>query len=168
MTEQIHTDFVALYDTHADAVFRLCYAKTSSREEAKDLTQEAFTRVFERMQSPKTRIENGSAFLFTVTRNLIKDHYKKKKAVVESDLPEGTFEAVGVSADAEIHAEARGALRALSQVSEPYRTTLSLHLVEGYPIQEVAELLGEKPNTISVRVKRGLTKLRALYTSPAP
>jgi RNA polymerase sigma-70 factor (ECF subfamily) len=161
-------EFLALYDAYADAVFRMCYAKVSSREEAKDLSQEAFTRVFERMSSGGERIENLRAFLFTVARNLVKDHYKRKKPVLERDLPEGAMEAVGVEPDADRLADARIAFSALAKLPDQYREALSLHLVEGYGISEVAEMLGERPNTVSVRVKRGVEKLRVMLRTDTP
>jgi len=161
-------EFLSAYDAHADAVFRLCYAKTSSREEAKDLTQEAFTRVWQRLAEGKEDIENMRAFVFTVARNLIKDYYKKKRPVLERDLPEGALEAVPVEADQALGSEAKLVLSALQGLSEPYREALMLHFVEGIPIGELAELLGERPNTVSVRVKRGLEKVRALVHADTP
>ena len=159
-------EFLTAYDAYADAVFRLCYAKTSSREEAKDLTQEVFTRVWQRMSTGATDIENLRAFLFTVARNLIKDYYKKKKPVLERDLPEGTFESVSVDGDQELTADGRLALAALAKLPAPYREALMLHYVEGLPIGEIAEMLRERPNTVSVRVKRGIEKLRGMLTTP--
>lgn len=167
-TSERTTEFLALYDAYADAIFRMCYGKTSSREEAKDLAQEAFTRVFERLSGQGSRIENLRAFLFTVTRNLIKDHYKRKKPVLEGDLPEGAFEQVGVDSDSERGSDARLAREALARLPEQYREVLTLHLIEGYGAGEIAELLGERPNTISVRVKRGLEKLRVEFGTSTP
>ncbi len=153
-------EYLAAYDAYGDAVFRLCYGKTSSREEAKDLTQEVFLRVWQRLQSGGTDIENIRAFIFTVARNLIKDYYKKKKPVLERDLPEGILEQVPTAPDQFRYSESKLMLEALEQLSDPYRESLMMHLVEGLPIGEVARLLGERPNTISVRVKRGLEKVR--------
>lgn len=154
-------EFLSTYDECADSIFRLCYGKTSNREEAKDMTQEAFARVWDRLDRQQEEIENMRAFLYAVARNLIKDYYKKKKPVLERDLPEGTFQelpadepAAGLSAESEL------ILRAMKDLADPYREALTLHLVEGFAIREVADLLGERPNTISVRVKRGLEKVR--------
>jgi RNA polymerase sigma-70 factor (ECF subfamily) len=161
-------EFLELYDAYADAVFRLCYGKTSSREEAKDLAQEAFTRVFERISTGGEPILNLRAFLFTVARNLIKDHYKRKKPVLARDLPEGALEAIGVEPDAARLSDARIAFSALNALPEQYRETLSLHLIEGYGIAEIAEMLGERPNTVSVRLKRGVEKLRIALRTNMP
>lgn len=159
-TSTYQEDYLSAYDDNADAVFRMCYGKTSNREEAKDMTQEVFTRVWVRLQQEKDEIENLRAFVFTVARNLIKDYYKKKKSVLETDLPEGTFEQVSVGATQDAASESALMLRALHGLADPYREALMLHLVEGIPIGEIAELLNERPNTISVRVKRGIEKIR--------
>jgi RNA polymerase sigma-70 factor, ECF subfamily len=156
----LQTAYLEAYEQNTDAVFRLCYGKTSNREEAKDMTQEVFTRVWVRLNEGKDDIENLRAFIFTVARNLIKDYYKKKKAVLERDLPEGTFEHIPVAADQQTGSESALMLEALKTLEDPYREALMLHLVEGIPIGEIAEMLGERPNTISVRVKRGIEKVR--------
>lgn len=161
-------EFLAAYDENADAVFRMCYGKTSSREEAKDMTQETFVRVWQRVSSGKERIDNLRAFIFTVARNLIKDYYKKKKPVLERDLPEGALEALPAAPEQGMRSESALMLEALRALNEPYREALMLHLVEGIPIGEIAEMLGERPNTISVRVKRGVEKVRAaLHIEPS-
>lgn len=160
-------EFLAAYDAYADAVFRLCYSKTSNREEAKDMTQEVFTRVWQRLAAGHEHIDNLRAFLFTVARNLIKDYYKKKKPVLARDLPEGAMEAIPTDGDQELTSEGKMMLGALQALTDPYREALQLHYVEGIPIGEIAQLLGERPNTISVRVKRGVEKLRtALHVTP--
>ena len=153
-------EFLAAYDAHADALFRLCYGKTGNRDEAKDLAQETFVRVWQHLEKGG-EVREMRAFLYTVARNLIKDYYKKKKPVLERDLPEGTMEQVGVGATQGVFAETQVVLNALTRIPDAYREALTLHLVEGIPIGEIAELLGERPNTISVRVKRGIEKVRA-------
>jgi RNA polymerase sigma-70 factor, ECF subfamily len=161
-------EFLSVYDSHADSVFRLCYAKTGSRDEAKDLTQEAFMRLWERLGREDAQIENLRAFLFTIARNLIKDYYKKKKPILERDLPEGAMENVPGVSDETLQAESGILLVALKGLSDPYREALMLHLVEGISIGEIAKMLGERPNTISVRVKRGLEKARAALNIATP
>ena len=161
-------DYLAAYDEYADAVFRMCYGKTSNREEAKDMTQEVFTRVWVRVSGGGEEIENLRAFIFTVARNLIKDYYKKKKPILERDLPEGALDAIPTAADQSMRSEGAHMLATLQFLKDPYREALMLHLVEGIPIGEIAELLGERPNTISVRVKRGIEKMRSLLHIEQP
>src|SRR3989344_7065280 len=84
-SQDIEASFLALYEAHADAVFRRCYFKTSNREVASDLVQEAFMRVWDYLAQGK-QIDNMKAFLYTVTNNLIKDWYKKKKSIPLSHM----------------------------------------------------------------------------------
>lgn len=168
MQADLNEKFLALYDSYADVVFRMCLSKVSSRDEAKDLTQETFVRVWERLSKGGERIENLRAFMFTVARNLIKDYYKRKKPVLARDLPEDALENVPVDGDAAEKADARIALEAIAVLPSQYRETLHLHLVEGYEIGEIAKMLSERPNTISVRLKRGLAKVRVTLGTNTP
>ncbi|MGB4076572.1 MAG: RNA polymerase sigma factor [Minisyncoccia bacterium] len=158
-SEESHTKFLAAYEAYADALFRFCYGKTSSRDEAKDLAQETFLRAWREVERGN-EIRDFKAFLYTVARNLIKDYYKRKKPVLERDLPEGILEEAPVAATQNVSAEARLFGDVIRAQKEPYRESLILHLIEGLPIHEIAELLQERPNTISVRVKRGIEKVR--------
>lgn len=167
MKSTAREEFLAAYDEHADAVFRLCYGKTSNREEAKDLAQETFTRVWLQLEKGG-EIRDLRAFLFTVARNLVKDYYKRKKPVLERDLPEGTLEAAPSAPMQAVAAETALVLEVLRALPEPYRESVLLHHVEGIPIGEIAKMLGERPNTISVRVKRGVEKVRATLKIDTP
>lgn len=168
MQEDLKQEFLTLHEDYADVVFRMCLSKVSSREEAKDLAQEAFVRVWERLSKGGEKVENMRAFLFTVARNLIKDYYKRKKPVLARDLPEGAMENIPVATDSEIATDAGLALLAIGKLPAPYREALHLHLVEGYGVGEIAVLLSERPNTISVRIKRGLAKVRVTLRTNTP
>jgi len=161
-------EFLALHDEYADVVFRMCLGKVSSRDEAKDLAQEAYVRVWERLSKGGEPIDNLRAFLFTVARNLIKDYYKRKKPVLERDLPEGVLTQIPVASEAVERSDARIALEAVRALPAPYTEVLLLHLVEGYGIGDIADMLNERPNTISVRLKRGLEKVRVTLRTDLP
>ena len=132
------------------------------------MAQETFVRVWERLSKSNEKIENLRAFIFTVARNLIKDYYKKRKPVLARDLPEGVLEDIPVASSAEILADNRIALETLRTLPDAYREVLMLHLVEGIPVADIAHMLGERPNTISVRLKRGLEKVRAVLHTDTP
>lgn len=152
--------FLETYDLYADSLFRLAFIKTSNREVAKDLVQEAFSKTWENLQ--KTEIENLKAFIFRVLINLIIDHWKKKKSVVESDLPEGVFEDIedeSITKDAE-----KGELiRKLSELPDEAKNLLIMRYVEDMEVKEIAQILKEKQNTITVRLRRATEMLRKKY-----
>ena len=78
--QSIRKQFINIYNAESDAVFRYCLLRTSSRELSLDISQESFTRLWDSMFKNK-KILNHRAFLFTITRNLIIDWYRKKRSV---------------------------------------------------------------------------------------
>jgi RNA polymerase sigma-70 factor (ECF subfamily) len=56
---------------------------------------------------------------------------------------------------------------ALSQVPEPFRTTLILHDIEGFVYEEVAQMQGVNLGTVKSRLVRGRAALKAIMTAPA-
>lgn len=79
MEVEIKTKFEAIYSKESDAIFRFCFIRVSDREQALDITQETFLRLWQSLHSEK-EITNTKAFLFTVARRLIIDWYRKKKS----------------------------------------------------------------------------------------
>jgi RNA polymerase sigma-70 factor (ECF subfamily) len=69
--------------------------------------------------------------------------------------------------DAVVHEENRARVEAaLSQVPEPFRTTLILRDIEGFVYEEVAEIEGVNLGTVKSRLVRGRAYLKALLTAP--
>jgi RNA polymerase sigma-70 factor (ECF subfamily) len=67
-----------------------------------------------------------------------------------------------------VHSENRVRVEtALSQVPEPYRTTLILRDIEGFVYEEVAEMQGVNLGTVKSRLVRGRAHLKAILTAPA-
>lgn len=159
--------FLKVYDADSDAVFRLCFFSTTNREVAIDLTQDAFTKTWDAMRKG-VEIRNIRAYVFHVARNLIKDHWKKKKTV---EMNEGEKEnsinnlVDTLSTDTETKAEASRVLDVLENFPENERTLIHLRYIEGYRPKDIAQLLGERENTISVRLNRSMEKLRQATSS---
>jgi RNA polymerase sigma-70 factor (ECF subfamily) len=106
------------------------------------------------------------AFIFTVANNLIKDYYKKSKSV-----PMGTLQDYDPNSipdpheDVEIKAEVEQMLRMLRELSDEDRDLLIMRLVEEMSPKQIADLLGERENTVSVRIYRARKRLLLLMAS---
>lgn len=155
--------FLKEYDSHADSIFRFCLFKLSDREEAKDLTQETFTKVWGYM-TRGGEVRNIKAFLFQTARNLIIDKYRKKYTDSLEVMQEAGFDPQfeeEVEIEEKIDAEIASQL--LKELSDEYREVVTLRFVEEMTVQEIAEALQENPSNVSVRLHRALNKLRKLY-----
>jgi RNA polymerase sigma-70 factor (ECF subfamily) len=154
--------FLKLYDTTADALLRHCYFKTHDRELAKDLVQEAYLRTWRAIAAGQD-IPNPPAFLYRTANNLVIDHYRRKKSLSLDALAEVGFDPLGEGkAEVEALAMVREARAALESLEEPYRETMQLRYQAGLSISEIAAMMEESENTISVRIHRALAKLRTV------
>ncbi|MCK4525285.1 MAG: RNA polymerase sigma factor, partial [Candidatus Andersenbacteria bacterium] len=78
--------FAEIYDFYVVRIFRFVYLKTSSKETAEDLTSDTFLKCWRYIKQKneagkKEIVKNNkiSSFLYKIARNLIIDHYRKKK-----------------------------------------------------------------------------------------
>lgn len=152
--------FIELYDTHADAIFRFCYFKTGDREIAKDLAQDTFIKAFNYLG--KKEIQNAKSFIYTIAKNTVIDYWRKSKSVSENQLPEGFFESIAGNDNTETKVDYSILLSLLDKLSPSDREVVVLRFVEDMSSKDMAELLGERENTILVRISRAKEKLRDL------
>jgi RNA polymerase sigma-70 factor (ECF subfamily) len=151
--------FNECYECYEDSIFRFCLVKTSSREVALDLVQETFTRLWDMIRDNK-EIEHPRALLYTIARNAITDYYRKKKTDSLESLVDAGHEP-SVPARAETDAEYEHVLSAIQKLEEPYKEVVYLRYVEELPPRDIATALQEPVNVISIRITRGMKKLRA-------
>jgi RNA polymerase sigma-70 factor (ECF subfamily) len=167
-TSQLEALFLEAYDAHADAIFRFCYAHTGDRDRAKDAMQETFMRTWAYLARGK-RIDALRPFLYRTARNLLIDLSRRSTARSLDALQEEGFDAADErGADPATAAEAARAVRLASMLDEPYRDAVLLRYVNGLTPREIAEITEESENAVSVRIHRGLEKLRDLMKIERP
>jgi len=155
-------DFTAIYELHHDAIFRYCYWKSRDREVGQDLMQETFLRYCICLQNGQ-KILQTRAFLYRIAHNLFINHVRRKKEASLDGLLETGFEpAVDAWHITNSHLDAEKPLKKLAEMLSPYRDVLHRRFILGLPPAEIARLTGETPNTVSVRIFRGLKHLRLL------
>jgi RNA polymerase sigma-70 factor (ECF subfamily) len=160
--EQKKEQFLAIYDTHSDAIFRFCALKVSTREVAQDITQDVFMRYWQSLRK-NDEIKNDRAFLYTMARNLVIDWYRKKK---ESSLDVMTDAGIDFSGadrgSVTQQAEMKEVLRLIGQLDPDSRDVLLMRYMEGLSPKDIAMALNETPNVISVRLHRAVKKVQDL------
>lgn len=156
--------FLQAYDDYADAIFRHCFFRVSSdRERAKDLVQETFTKTWEYMRVGR-RVENIRAFLYRVATNLIIDAARRKKMYSLDELREDGFDPPSADTPDALggRIDARRMVPFLSKLDGLYREAIVMRFIDDLTPKEIATITGETENVISVRVHRGVKKLRAM------
>src|SRR5246127_1490178 len=171
--------FEELIRRHQQRVLALVGSILRRREDVEDVAQQVFLKVFISLK----RFDLRSAFstwLYKITVNECWDYLRKKKVrplVYEADLSEEQVSRLDgvVSADRPPQspmdrAEARDLLgRMMENLPQQDRELLILKEVEGFSVQELAEILELNVNTVKVRLFRARARLMEVYrrrTSP--
>ena len=157
---------------HADRVYRLAYRLSGNAQDAEDLTQETFIRVFRSLQSYEPGTFEG--WLHRITTNLFLDQVRRKSrqrtwafGEYEADVPradvadepERGFE-IG-NLDIDIQA-------ALADLAPDYRVAVVLRDIEDLTYEEIADVLGISMGTVRSRIHRGRSRLRESLAHRGP
>lgn len=154
------TAFRALYGEAGPKLFAICLRMMKSRDEAEDVLQEAFVKIWERSHQYDAGKGQPLAWLATIARNCALDRLRKPgRAAVPFD------EAVVEEIDAHVQAidqagEGRDLQRCLGELREDYRRVIVLAYVNGLTHEELASQLDKPMGTIKSWVRRGLEQLK--------
>jgi len=158
-------EFLAAYDEYSSALFRFLTMKIADREVARDLTQETFTRAWDYRQGGGI-IREWKPFLFRTAYNLVVDVYRKKRSVsLDALIDDQGFAVSDDSADEKqtvVSAEMSLVRKGIDQLDETYRDIILLRYTEDLPPKEIARITGLSENVVSVRIHRGIEKLRTI------
>jgi RNA polymerase sigma-70 factor (ECF subfamily) len=155
-------------------VFSLIYRMVRDREQAEDLAQETFVKVFNHLEryNPKYKF---SSWIFKVASNLSIDHLRKKgldtvsldgsrhaQTADEVDATRITVESRDENPEEYLEAKELGEEieRAIGALREDYRTAILLRHVEGRPYEEIAEIMEIPLGTVKTYIHRARSELR--------
>ena len=162
--------FGELYERHAANVFRFIYSHLDNREDAEDLTEEVFFRVWRSIENYSERGTPFAAYLFRVARNALIDFYRRSSRMKpQVELEENTLRDEHqdpgnlVAAQLE-HRELR---QMLTQLREDYRTVLQLRFLADLSPEETAQVMGKSSGAVRVLQHRALAALRHLLDNKA-
>jgi RNA polymerase sigma-70 factor (ECF subfamily) len=157
----------SLLQGYARKIFNFCYRFTGRAEEADDLTQEIFIKVFQTLQTFDAAQGSFSTWLHRVARNHLVDHYRRTKkdrmtGSIEEDL--GTFAEKpspgrGPQGQVEAREQKEQLQRALNKLSPDLREAVVLRDLHDLDYIEIAQVLGVPEGTVKSRINRGRLEL---------
>lgn len=152
-----------LVQAHADSVYGLAYRLTGNQQDAEDLTQETFMRVFRSLKSYRPGTFEG--WLHRITTNLFLDMVRHRQVIRMEALPED-YDRVPGTAKTPEQAVDDAMLDpdleiALAELQPDYRAVVVLCDVVGLTYEEIANTLGIKMGTVRSRIHRARSSLRA-------
>jgi len=166
--------FGLLYDHYNGTVFRFLYYRVGSHSLAEDLTSETFFRALRSMSGFKWQGRDFGAWLITIARNLVADHFKSGRYrlevttgdVLDADRedrgPEGSPEAAVVD-----HITNVALLTAVKQLNPEQQECIVLRFLQGLSVAETAEVMGRSEGAIKQLQLRAVRALAKLLPEPA-
>lgn len=156
-----------LYNRFAGKMYAVCLRYANNAEDAQDLLQEGFIKVFRNLH--RFRAEGSfEGWIRRVFINSSIEHLRKKSLQVskvtdkeESTIEDGDITALDSLAEQDI-------INLIQELSPGYRTVFNLYVIEGYSHKEIAEQLGISEGTSKSQLARArsiLQKKVAQYLS---
>ena len=159
--------FGFIYEQYADIVFRFVYSQLSHFQDAEDLTEEVFFRIWRSLDSYEHKGIPFIAYIFRIARNAVIDHYRQaarsrnqipfEEELIGHTKYEPEHQASLNSTQKEIRAR-------LKELREDYRNVLVLRFFSGLTTEETAQALGKTPGAVRVLQHRALAALRKSIT----
>ncbi|WP_157248800.1 sigma-70 family RNA polymerase sigma factor [Nonomuraea typhae] len=159
--------FGTLYDRYVDLVYRYIYFRVGSHPLAEDLTSETFLRALRRVADFTWQGRDFGAWLVTIARNLVTDHYKSGRYRLEIttgevlDVPmDGSYIPENAVVTAIINDRV---LRAVRDLNPEQQECVVLRFLHGLSLAETALIMGKKSGAIKALQFRAIRALaRAL------
>jgi len=146
-------------------VFNVAYKFVGRQDEAEDLTQDIFLKLFKSLKTFDRRA-NFSTWLISVSRNLCIDHYRSMRRehdVVTHDVDVVTLARPSGLDSPQVALEQRDRVAllraALDKLAPSLRTAVMLRDIQELSYQEIAEKLDVPEGTVKSRINRGRTEL---------
>jgi len=161
--------FGLIYDRYVDTVFRFVYFRVGNRQLAEDLTSDTFLRALKRIGSFTWQGRDLGAWLVTIARNLVADHFKSGRYrlevttgdVLDADRedrgPEGSPEAAVVD-----HITNVALLTAVKQLNPEQQECIVLRFLQGFSVAETAQSMGKNEGAIKALQYRAVRALARL------
>lgn len=147
--------FASLYERHAGAILRYCWAKVGQQHAAEDLAQETFVVAWTKRSSATVVDQSLLPWLLTISRNHCRNHLRKhaNRATLELRDSDGT---VGDTAE-----DAAWVRSELAKLSPTDQELCRLCLIEGQSYREAAQALSTTEAAVGKRLQRIRARLRA-------
>jgi len=158
-------DFDTLYERHRREVWALAYARWMNADTAMDITQEAFLRLWKKLEEGE-KILNARAWLLRVARNLAEDHAKsafRRNGTCPPQLMNGVQARDCSPLERLENEETFACVRdLLAELSVADRQILTLRYVAGSTTEQIAEELGINATAVHMRLSRARQRLAEL------
>jgi RNA polymerase sigma-70 factor, ECF subfamily len=145
-------------------IYNICYRFTGSANDAEDLTQEVFIKIYRTLNTYDLNRGAFMTWVTTVTRNLLVDHFRKARQERMTDSLGERIPDQAPAPDSNVQSrETREAVHAaLQKLSPELREAVILRDLQDMDYRDIAETLKVPEGTVKSRINRGRGELARL------
>ncbi|MDE3251456.1 MAG: RNA polymerase sigma factor [Bacteroidota bacterium] len=158
MTEKEYNQCVSQY---ADNVYRFIVKNLRHEEDARDIVQTAFEKLWRNREMVEEA--KSKSYLFTVAYNQMIDHIRKMKRVQLKEEFSETSRIQQASSGSNLK---KALMEALNRLNETQKSLVMLKDYEGYSYEEIGEIMGLNESQVKVYLHRARLTLRNYLVSP--
>ncbi|MHA4817065.1 ECF subfamily RNA polymerase sigma factor, BldN family [Streptomyces aculeolatus] len=162
--------FGRLYDQYADTVYRYIYYRVGGRATAEDLTSETFLRALRRIGTFTWQGRDFGAWLVTIARNLVADHFKSSRFRLEVTTGEmlDPSETERSPEDSVLESLSNTALlETVRKLNPQQQECVTLRFLQGLSVAETAKVMGKNEGAIKTLQYRAVRTLARLLPDDA-
>lgn len=166
--------FERLIAKHQHIAYNIAYRMVGNEEDAKDITQEAFIKVFKSIKSFRED-SSFSTWLYRIVMNTCKDELRKKKVKVVSidqrietdessigiEISDQSYSPETIYEKKQLHDLLH---KALTDLPEQNRIVVIMRDVQGFSYEDIAQCINVPVGTVKSRINRGRQMLREMIT----
>jgi RNA polymerase sigma factor (sigma-70 family) len=156
MTDREYNDCVILY---ADNVYRFILKNLRREDDAKDVVQSAFEKLWKNRGSVDT--VKSKSYLFTIAYHQMIDHLRKEKRIELRSV----FREEAIVSDRPVHQLKKTLEAALARLNETQRSLVLLKDYEGYSYLEIGQITGLTESQVKVYLHRARIQLKNYLVS---
>ena len=154
-----------LYDRYESKVYSYIYRRTGEPALAEDLTAQVFLKMLEAIRAGNAWHSSFSGWLFRIAHNIVIDYYRRRdrhSQVSIDDAPPLPEPGQNPVSSTQRKLDAEELRSAIYRLTEEQAQVVSLRFLEGYSINEVAEMMDKTEGAIKALQYRAVATLRQM------
>jgi RNA polymerase sigma-70 factor (ECF subfamily) len=154
--------FGALYDRYLDLVYRYVYYRVGGKALAEDLVSETFLRALRRIGTFEWQGRDFAAWLITIARNIIADHYKSGRFRLEvstADMLDADRADDGIESAVLEGITNAALIDAVKKLNDEQQECVVLRFLQGLSVLETAQAMGKSEGAIKALQYRAVRTL---------
>tara|TARA_Y100001970_G_C14255337_1_gene874918 strand:- start:4017 stop:4568 length:552 start_codon:yes stop_codon:yes gene_type:complete len=153
---QVFKDFI-------DPLYQFCYFRLNSKEDAEDLVEEIFTKIFKNMCNFDDSKSSIKTWIYSIARNSLIDFIRTKKDQNLELTDHIEDDQININLEANLAMNAQTLKLAFQKLNESERQLVEMRFISDMSYDEISQVMGKNSGALRVSMTRTLSKLKQIF-----